>query len=94
MITSIYPVKKEPVPPLVKVRDVAKLLSVSRHTVHNLIDCGDLDAKPINPTKPKRKGKQPRIHVRVTRESLLHFYKDRFGHPLEQALVNPFEKAA
>jgi len=76
---------KEPVPPLVKVRDVATLLSVSRHTVHHLIDSGDLAASEINSTAKERK------HRRVTRESLLGFYKKRFGHSLTRALANPFE---
>ncbi len=87
MITnSATPQKeKEPVPPLVKVRDVAKLLSVSRSTVHNLIDSGDLKGSKINPRKKKRN------HLRVTRESLLAFYQKRFGHSLTRALAHPFE---
>ncbi len=86
MITNSNILNKEPVPPLVKVREVAKLLSVSRHTVHNLIDCGDLEAKEINPS-----AKKERKHVRITRTSLLKFYKDRFGHSLTKALANPFD---
>ncbi len=86
--------KKEPVPPLVKIREVAQLLSVSRHTVHKLIDSGDLKAQPINPSKITAKGKRPRLHVRVTRNSLCNFYRGRFGHPLERALANPFAMAA
>jgi hypothetical protein len=70
---------------LVKVRDVAKLLSASRQTVRNLIDSGDLLASEINPSTQKS-----RKHVRVTRESLLDFYQKRFGHPLKRALENPF----
>jgi excisionase family DNA binding protein len=70
---------------LVKVRDVAELLSVSRHTVHHLIDSGDLEASEINSSVKKRR------HVRVTRASLLDFYKKRFGHSLTRALANPFE---
>jgi excisionase family DNA binding protein len=77
--------QKETVPPLVKVRDVAELLSVSRHTVHHLIDSGDLKASEINSSEKQRR------HVRVTRESLLGFYKKRFGHSLTRALANPFE---
>lgn len=76
---------KPPVPPLVKVRDIAALLSVSRQTVHHLIDSGDLAASEINPTTKERK------HRRVTRASLLKFYKKRFGHSLQHALANPFE---
>ena len=82
---QVYKYQKEPVPPLVKVRDVAKLLSVSRHTVHNLIDSGDLAASEINSSAKERK------HLRVTRKSLLGFYKKRFGHSLTRALANPFE---
>jgi Helix-turn-helix domain len=85
MITNSTTPKKEPVPPLVKVRDVATLLSVSRHTVHHLIDSGDLAASEINSTAKERR------HLRVTRASLLCFYKKRFGHSLIRALANPFE---
>jgi len=82
---QVYKYQKELVPPLVKVRDVASLLSVSRHTVHHLIDSGDLKASKINSTAKERK------HLRVTRNSLLTFYKKRFGHSLLRALANPFE---
>jgi hypothetical protein len=85
MITNSATLKKEPVPPLVKVRDVATLLSVSRHTVHHLIDSGDLEASEINSTAKLRR------HLRVTRASLLGFYKKRFGHSLTRVLANPFE---
>jgi hypothetical protein len=85
MITNSTTPQKEPVPPLVKVRDVATLLSVSRHTVHHLIDSGDLAASEINSSAKERK------HLRVTRASLLGFYKKRFGHSLTRALANPFE---
>jgi hypothetical protein len=86
MITNSPITNKESVPPLVKVRDVAELLSVSRHTVHGLIDSGDLQASEINSSKKKQ-----RLHLRVTRASLLNFYKKRFGHSLTRALANPFE---
>lgn len=86
MITISSNSPKQPIPPLVKVRDVAKLLSASRQTVRNLIDSGDLTASEINPSKQKN-----RRHLRVTRESLLLFYKRRFGHPLNRALENPFD---
>jgi len=86
MITLSTTLKKEPVPPLVKVREVAKLLSVSRATVHALIQSGDLKASEVNPSKKKK-----RLHQRITRASLLGFYKKRFGHPLAHALENPFE---
>lgn len=86
MITNSNILTKNPVPPLVKVREVAKLLSISRHTVHHLIDSGDLAASQINPS-----AKMQRKHVRVTRNSLLKFYQKRFGHSLTKALANPFE---
>ena len=86
MITNSTMLQKDPVPPLVKVRDVATLLSVSRHTVHHLIDSGDLDASEINSSSKKQ-----RRHLRVTRKSLLDFYSKRFGHSLTRALANPFE---
>lgn len=86
MLTNVQLTTKEPVPPLIRVREVAKLLSVSRHTVHNLIDSGDLAASEVNPSDAKA-----RRHVRVTRNSLFKFYHKRFGHPLNRALANPFE---
>jgi len=78
--------KKESVPPLVKVNSVAQLLSVSRASVHRLIESGDLEASEVNPSM-----KMQRRHRRVTRESLLAFYKKRFGHSLTRALAHPFE---
>ena len=85
MITISTTLKKDPVPPLVKVSDVAKILSVSRSTVRNLIDGGELKGSRINPCEKRRN------HLRVTRESLFGFYKKRFGHSLNRALANPFE---
>ena len=85
MITLSSTAKKEPIPPLVKFREVAQLLSVSRCTVRALIDSGDLKASEINASKYKQ-----RRHRRVTRKSLLAFYQKRFGHPLNHALENPF----
>lgn len=86
MITNSYISSKEPVPPLLKIRDVARLLSISRATVHALIDSGDLEASQVGPSDKKQ-----RLHVRVTRKSLCGFYKKRFGHPLDRALENPFQ---
>jgi hypothetical protein len=87
MITNYHLPTKDPIPLLVKVRDVAKILSVSRATVHALIDSGDLDASKVGPSKKKK-----RIHVRVTRKSLCGFYQERFGHALNQALaITPFQ---
>jgi hypothetical protein len=85
MITNSNIVKNEPVPPLVKVTAVAKFLSVSRCTVHSLIESGHLKASEINAASKERK------HLRVTRESLLGFYRKRFGHSLTRALANHFE---
>ena len=85
MLTNYHISSKEPVPPLIKIRDVAKLLSVSRATVHALIDSGDLEASQVGPSQRKQ-----RLHVRVTRKSLCGFYRKRFGHPLDRALENPF----
>ena len=85
MINTNTPFQKEQVPPLVKVTDVAKLLSVSRVTVRNLIESGSLMASEINPNSKER------IHRRVTRTCLLSFYKKRFGHSLTRALANPYE---
>jgi hypothetical protein len=86
MITNAYISPKEPVPPLLKIRDVASLLSVSRATVHALIDGGDLQASQVGPSDKKK-----RLHVRVTRKSLCGFYQKRFGHSLDRALENPFQ---
>jgi predicted DNA-binding transcriptional regulator AlpA len=88
MITNDYIPQKTSIPPLLKVRDVAKLLSLSRVTVHALIESGDLQASSLHPTRPKTKAK--RLHVRITRASLIRFYQKRFGHPLNLALQNPF----
>ena len=85
MITNSASFNNETIPPLVKVTDVAKLLSISRSTVRNLIDSGDLKGSRINPLEKRRN------HLRITRESLLGFYKKRFGHSLTRALANPFE---
>ena len=85
MITNSAIPKQGPVPPLVKVTDVARLFSVSRSTVRNLIESGDLSGANINASTKERH------HVRVTRESLLCFYKKRFGHSLTRALAHPFE---
>ena len=74
------------VPMLVKPRDVARLLSISNQTVRNLISNGELEASEISPAKNKE-----RRHFRVTKKSLMGFYKKRFGHSLIAALKNTFE---
>jgi hypothetical protein len=85
MMTKDNKASKGPVPQLLKVRDVAKFLSISRATVHGLIECGDLKASRVGPSD-----KTQRKHVRVTGESLCLLYKKRFGRELEQVLTNPF----
>jgi Helix-turn-helix domain len=85
MITIDHIFKKSPLPLLVKVSQVARLLSVSKSTVHNLLESGDLEGCKINPETKER------CHVRVTRASLLRFYQKRFGHSLLRALENLFE---
>ena len=85
MMTNSPPFQKNLLPPLIKITDVAKILSVSRCTVHHLVDSGDLEASKINAAGKIRR------HRRVTRESLLRFYKKRFGHSLDRALANPFQ---
>lgn len=86
MITKSNIPKKDPVPPLIRLRDVARLLSISRGTLSTLIENGELTAFEINPFDEKE-----RRHLRVTRKSLLEFYKKRFGHPLDRDLLNPFD---
>ena len=85
MITISSTAKKSTIPPLVKISDVALVLSVSRQTVHSLILSGDLNAAKISASKCDRR------HLRVTRKSLFEFYKKRFGHSPNRALENPFE---
>jgi hypothetical protein len=75
-------------PPLLKVREVAKVLSLSPASVRLLLVSGDLTGSELSPTRPKKK---KRVHVRITRESLAKFYKKRFGHAIERALQNPFQ---
>jgi excisionase family DNA binding protein len=86
MITNNQTLSKEPVPPLIKIREAAKVLSISRATVHALIDSGDLKASEVSPSPTKK-----RKHVRITRESFCGFYKKRFGHDLDRVLANPFK---
>jgi excisionase family DNA binding protein len=86
MITHNNINTKDPVPVLIKVREAAKLLSISRATVHALIEDGELAASQVGPKKKKK-----RVHVRITRESFCDFYQKRFGHPLNRALDNPFQ---
>lgn len=86
MITLSNKTSKEPLPPLIKIREAAKLLSISRATVHALIEGGDLQASKVSPS-----AKKERLHVRITRKSLCGFYKKRFGQTLDRALENPFE---
>jgi excisionase family DNA binding protein len=68
MITMSSTAKKEPIPPLVRFREVAQLLSVSRCTVRALIESGDLTASEVDASRNKL-----RRHRRVTRKSLSSF---------------------
>jgi hypothetical protein len=90
-MTTTNTSEKPPVPILVKVSHVAKILSVSKCTVHKMIECGDLRASEINPEIKAKPKKKTRRHVRVTRKSLLALYRKRFGHSLQDALVLSFE---
>lgn len=87
MITNTTLKSNDLLPPLLKLREVAKVLSLSRASVQALIESGDLAASEVSPTRRKKQ----RVHVRITRESLARFYKKRFGHELEHALQNPFQ---
>jgi hypothetical protein len=87
MITNQNNTAKPLLPPLLKVREVAKVLSLSPASVRLLLVSGDLAGSEISPTRRKKQ----RVHVRITRESLAKFYKKRFGHEIERALQNPFQ---
>ena len=87
MITiSSPPPPKPTLPPLLKIREVTRLLSLSPGSVKALIESGDLYAKPLNPSRRRRK----RLHVRITTGSVLDFYQKRFGQPLPTALQTAF----
>ena len=88
MITNDTLKSKLFLPPLLKVREVAKILSLSRVSVQKLIDSGDLDASELTPTARRKK---KRVHVRVTSESLAAFYQKRFGQQLDRVLHNPLQ---
>ena len=79
---------KPNLPPLLKTREVAKMLSLSLASVRFLLASGELTGSEIVPTRRKKK---QRVHVRITRESLAKFYKKRFGHEIERALQIPFQ---
>lgn len=85
MITFDNISKKAALPPLVKINQVTQLLSVSKGTVHNLIDSGDLKAANLNSSSKKRK------HLLITSASLRSLYKKRFGHSLLLALAHRHE---
>jgi excisionase family DNA binding protein len=83
-MTTLSPARPKPtVPPLLKIRDVARLLTISRQTVRALIESGDLEAHPLR----RKSRKTQRTHVRITSESLTGFYRKRFGHDLDPALL-------
>jgi len=83
MATSPPTASKNVSLPLLKIREVAKILAISRQSVRALIECGDLDARTLHPTGKKMK----REHKRITRKSLAKFYKKRFSHELDRALI-------
>jgi hypothetical protein len=87
MITNQNSVTKPGLPPLLKTREVAKVLSLSLASVRMLLASGDLAGSELSPSRRKKK----RVHVRITRESLAKFYKKRFGHEIERALQIPFQ---
>ncbi len=59
---------------LLTIQETASILQVSLTTVRNMIDCGTLDAAPVNPSPNAL-----RKHLRITRESAERFQKSRFG---------------
>jgi hypothetical protein len=85
-MTTLINNGQKDLPPLVRVSEVAQILSVSNPIVHRLIQRGDLNASVINPTDNRE-----RQHLRVTRASLLKFYQKRFGHSLLRALNHSSE---
>lgn len=87
MITNDAPKSKHSLPPLLKVREVAQILSLSRATVQALIECGDLAASEVSPTRRKKQ----RVHLRIPLKSLAQFYKKRFDQELEHVLQNPLQ---
>jgi len=87
MITNPNPTFKSTLPPLLKIREVAKVLSLSPASVRLLLASGDLTGSEISPTRRRKQ----RVHLRITRASLAKFYRKRFGHEIERALQNPFQ---
>jgi hypothetical protein len=74
--------------PLLKIRDVASLLSISRQSVRALLESDELKAHELNLSRKKKK----RTHVRITRKSLAAFYYKRFGQELDVALQHPLSR--
>lgn len=85
MITTPKPSSTPVLPPLLRIGDVAKILSASRMTVAALIESGELTAARVGPGKRRMK----RVHLRVTLDSLAAFYKKRFDRDIHTALQNP-----
>lgn len=54
--------------------EAAQLLAVSKTTVRNLIECGQLEAGHVGRARDGR-----RLHLRITAESLAKFQRERFG---------------
>ena len=76
--------KKQPIPPLIKMKDACVLLSLSRITIRTMMDEGTLQGVDINHFKKKK-----RLHLRITRESLMKVYQDKYGQPLSLTLAFP-----
>jgi len=83
MVTSTSSPSKDISLPLLRIREVAKILAVSRQSVRALIESGDLEARALHPTGKKME----REHKRITGESLQQFYKKRFRQKLNPALL-------
>lgn len=57
-----------------RLEEAAQLLAVSKTTVRNLIECGQLEAGHVGRARDGR-----RLHLRVTAQSLAKFQQERFG---------------
>ncbi|MEM1058016.1 MAG: helix-turn-helix domain-containing protein [Verrucomicrobiota bacterium] len=67
---------------LYRVREAAELLDVSRTTVRNLIECGQLEAGHVG-----RSANGRRLHLRITAASLDAYLRARFqpdGQPFNR----------
>lgn len=57
-----------------RLEEAAHLLAVSKTTVRNLIECGQLEAGHVGRARDGR-----RLHLRITAQSLAKFQQERFG---------------